>query len=103
VSDPHIRAKYNKKVMKILWKDGTIDKVKQLREIVREQGSTEEAKQLHKEIWASRKQAGLDVSKDIRKIHTGAYPFSPAVKRLIAQKILWSRVIRYHKNPKMDS
>jgi hypothetical protein len=88
VMDPWIWKKCNEKVMQILWENGTIDNIKRLLECVRNQSSADEACPFHKGIRASCKQVGLEVTKGICKICTGAYPYSPAVKWLIAQKTL---------------
>jgi hypothetical protein len=98
-----IWKKCNKKVMAILQKDGTIDKVKRLHKIVCNMESTDEACQLHKEIWTSQQQAELEVANGLWKIHTGACPNSPAVAGLVALKSLWSYMICCQKHPEMDS
>ena len=103
VTDPRIRKKYNKKFLASLKQEGTLEKVKRIREIVRTMGDKEEARQLHKEICADRKKSGGLAVKGPRKRHTGAYPYFPAVAKQIRLKILWSRVIKYRKKPKMDS
>ena len=81
VTDPRIRKKYNKKLLASMRQEGTLEKVKRIREIVRTMGDKAEARQLHKEICANRKRSGEQAVKGLRKRHTGAYPYSPAVAK----------------------
>jgi len=101
--DPRERATYNSTVMSTLRQQGIVSKTKQLRKLVSSGGDLAQIKELHSTINAARQKAGKEAATGIRKKHTGAYPFSPTIKRLLQEKTLWSKIICYHTRLRMGS
>ena len=101
--DPRIRRKYNRLVLQRLRRNGTLAKVKLLRSMVRDRGPIDEIRALHHDIGVARRQAGETVSIHLRKKHTGAFPFSPKSKKLLAEAVLWSKVIKLRSGKHMSS
>ena len=57
--------------------------------------SIAEVDALHLKLNNTRRDIGWEVAKKLRKRHTGAHPFSLRIKKLLAELMLWSKVIYY--------
>ena len=92
VGDPRVRDKYNKKVLELLAKTKTAQKAAQLREMVKDNlqnpddppHTIEEVDALHLQINNERRDMGWKAAHKLRKKHTGAHPYTPKGKRLLA-------------------
>ena len=106
--DPRVGKRYNKLLKKSLAQEGTFQKSQLLRNQVQQCLDSPEKppftlnqiNDLHLSINTSRKKCGIEVAKRVRKKHTGAYPFSPKVRKLLATAMLWSKVIYYRTHRK---
>ena len=86
------------------------EKTKQLRQMVADNLSPDSTKHhpieeidaLHLEINNARRDCGWEVAKGIRKKHTGAHAFTPLVKKLLAESVLWSKVIWFRSKRKKN-
>ena len=104
--DPRIRKKYNHLMIQKLQAKGTFHQVRQLRKWVADNVKAPESpphsidhiNELHQSINDARKQASLESAAKCRKKHTGAFPYSPQVKKLLEETILWSKVISFRSN-----
>ena len=106
--DPRLRKRYNERVRAQMAPHEIEAKVRKLRAMVQADVcspddppfSHEEINELHKEINNTRRDISWKVAKELRKKHTGAYPFSPKVQSVMMAIILWSKLIYYRSHHK---
>ena len=111
VGDPRARDKYNSNLKQCMKAAKLQEKAAQLRQMVSQNLANPDnpphtlalVDALHLQINNTRRDLGWKSAKKVHKKHTGAFPYTPHVSKLLSRVELWSKVIYYRTHKKVGS
>ena len=101
--DPRVRKAYHNKVMKYYKKDGIFADNDRLTKLSQEGAPPEAIQKAYESLFRKNQQCREAAAKRCRKKKMGQVPWSPALRKIRQEMILWALVVRKKQDLRMSS
>ena len=101
--DPRVRKTYHNKVLKYYKREGVFADNDRLTKLSQDQAPTAEIQKAYESLFRKNKQCREAAAKRCRRKKMGHIPWSPGLRRIRQEMILWALVVRKKKDLSMSS